>query len=93
VLGWWRTLPSRVRRATDLPGIEPNWELIELALSSRAELAIAQAQDILGLGSEARMNSPGTIEGNWSWRLRPGQLTKRHAARLREATAAAGRLP
>ena len=92
-LGWWRTLPARVRRATDLPGIEPNWELIELALSSRAELAIVQAQDILGLGSEARMNSPGTIEGNWSWRLRPGQLTKRHAARLREATAAAGRLP
>ena len=39
------------------------------------------------------MNSPGTIEGNWSWRLRPGQLTKRHAARLREETAAAGRLP
>jgi len=93
VLGWWRTLPARIRRATGLPGIEPNWELIEVALSSRAELAILQAQDILGLGSEARMNSPGTIEGNWSWRLRAGQLTKRHAARLRDATAAAGRLP
>jgi 4-alpha-glucanotransferase len=93
VLGWWGRLPARIRRATGLPGIEPNWELIELALSSRAELAILQAQDILGLGSEARMNSPGTIEGNWSWRLEAGQLTKRHAARLRDATAAAGRLP
>jgi len=93
VLGWWRTLPARIRQATGLPGIEPNWELIELALSSRAELAILQAQDVLGLGSEARMNSPGTIKGNWSWRLRAGQLTKRHAARLRDATAAAGRLP
>jgi 4-alpha-glucanotransferase len=93
VLGWWRTLPARVRRATGLPGIEPNWELIQLALSSRAELAVLQAQDILGLGSEARTNSPGTIEGNWSWRLRSGQLTKRHAVRLREATARADRLP
>jgi 4-alpha-glucanotransferase len=91
VAGWWRTLPARVRRATGLPGIEPSWELIELALSSRAELAIVQAQDVLGLGSEARMNSPGTVEGNWAWRLEPGQLTRRHAARLRELTEAAGR--
>jgi len=92
-LGWWRKLPVRIRRATGLPGIEPSWELTELALCSRAELAILQAQDILGLGSEARMNSPGTIGGNWSWRLQPGQLTKRHAARLRELTGSAGRLP
>jgi 4-alpha-glucanotransferase len=91
VLGWWRTLPRRVRRATGLPGIEPHWELLELTLSSEAELAILQAQDILGLGSEARMNSPGTIDGNWSWRLRPGQLTSRHAERLRELTDASGR--
>ena len=92
-LGWWRTLPRRIRHASGLPGVEPCWELIEAALSSRAELAILQAQDVLGLGSEARMNSPGTITGNWSWRLRPGQLTKRHAARLRAATEEAGRLP
>jgi 4-alpha-glucanotransferase len=39
------------------------------------------------------MNSPGTIEGNWSWRLRPGELTGEHAARLRALTRAAGRLP
>jgi 4-alpha-glucanotransferase len=92
-LGWWRTLSARERRATRLPGIEPHWELTEAALSSRAELAIVQAQDILGLGSEARMNMPGTSKGNWRWQLRPGQLTRRHAARLRELTAAAGRLP
>jgi 4-alpha-glucanotransferase len=92
-LGWWRTLSARERRATGLPGIEPHWELTEAALSSRAELAIVQAQDILGLGSEARMNMPGTSKGNWRWQLRPGQLTRRHAARLRELTAAAGRLP
>jgi 4-alpha-glucanotransferase len=92
-LGWWRTLSPRERRATGLPGIEPHWELTEAALSSRAELAVVQVQDILGLGSEARMNMPGTSSGNWGWQLRTGQLTRRHAARLREATAAAGRLP
>jgi 4-alpha-glucanotransferase len=91
-VGWWRTLPQRVRRASGLPGIEPNWELIHAAFSSRAELAIVQAQDILGLGSKARMNMPGTTGGNWSWRLRRGQLTKSLAARLHEATEAAGRL-
>ncbi|MGE5273139.1 MAG: 4-alpha-glucanotransferase [Verrucomicrobiota bacterium] len=92
-VGWWRTLPGRIRQASGLPGTEPNWELIGAALSSRAELAIIQAQDVLGLGSEARMNMPGTTDGNWSWRLRRGQLTKALAARLREATAACGRLP
>jgi 4-alpha-glucanotransferase len=92
-LGWWQSLSARQRRATGLPGIEPHWELTEAALSSRAELAIVQAQDVLGLGSEARMNMPGTSKGNWRWRLRPGQLTKRHAARLRELTARHRRLP
>jgi 4-alpha-glucanotransferase len=90
-LGWWTALAPRERRATGLPGVEPHWELIETAFSSRAELAIVQAQDVLGLGSEARMNRPGTTGGNWSWRLRRGQLTKDLAMRLREATAAAGR--
>jgi 4-alpha-glucanotransferase len=92
-LGWWRGLPARARRQTGLPGVDPSWELIGAALSSRAELAIVQAQDVLGLGSEARMNTPGTTKGNWSWRLRPGQLTKRHAARMRALTETSGRLP
>jgi len=75
-----------------LAGVEPHWELIQVAFASRAELAVVQAQDVLGLGSEARMNRPGTTNGNWSWRLHRGQLTKGLAARLREATAASGRL-
>ena len=90
-LGWWRTLPKRIKTASGLPGLEPGWELIELALSSRADLAIVQAQDVLGLGSEARMNLPGTSEGNWVWQLRPGQLTAKHAKRLRALTEAASR--
>jgi 4-alpha-glucanotransferase len=92
-LGWWRSLSARERRATDLDPAEPSWSLIELALSSRCRLAIAPAQDVLGLGSEARMNRPGTSGGNWSWQLRPGELTDDLAARLRELTARAGRLP
>jgi 4-alpha-glucanotransferase len=52
-----------------------------------------QVQDVLGLGNEARMNLPGTATGNWSFRLEPGQLTKRHATRLRALTEEAGRVP
>jgi len=71
---------------------EPDaWPLIELALSSRGALAIVPAQDVLGLGSEARMNRPGEVGGNWAWRLEAGQLTAAHAARLREAAEESGR--
>ena len=67
------------------------WELVELALSSRAALAMVPLQDVLGLGSEARMNTPGEPSGNWAWRLEPGQLGAEHAARLRAATLRAAR--
>jgi 4-alpha-glucanotransferase len=70
---------------------DDTWPLVELALSSRASLAIVPAQDVVGLGSEARMNRPGTTEGNWRWRLEPGQLGAPEAARLRRAAEAAGR--
>jgi 4-alpha-glucanotransferase len=68
------------------------WPLIELAFSSPARLALVPAQDVLALGSEARMNTPGSEQGNWTWRLRRGQLTAKHAARLRELTERHGRL-
>jgi 4-alpha-glucanotransferase len=47
---------------------------------------------VLGLGSEARMNRPGEIGGNWTWRLEPGELTPAHASRLRAAAEASGRV-
>jgi 4-alpha-glucanotransferase len=73
-------------------GGEPSpWELIELAYASPASLAIVPAQDVLGLGSEARMNRPGTAEGNWTWRLEPGRLTGSLAARLRALAERTGR--
>jgi 4-alpha-glucanotransferase len=69
----------------------PAWPLLELALSSRADLAMIPVQDVLELGSEARMNRPGELGGNWCWRLEPGQLDSGAAARLRASAVAAGR--
>jgi 4-alpha-glucanotransferase len=70
----------------------PTWGLVEVALASRASLAMVPAQDVLELGSEARMNRPGELgSGNWTWRLEPGQLDARAAERLRTAAEASGR--
>jgi 4-alpha-glucanotransferase len=90
VLGWWAELEPDRRKRSGLT--EPvHWSMIELAWSSPAELAMTQAQDVLGLGSEARMNIPGTKGKSWRWRMEPGALTGDHAARLRELTESAGR--
>lgn len=73
-VGWWSTCPEpERRRVTDYLGGEPDeihWALTRLALSSVADLCVVPAQDLLGLGSEARMNFPGRPAGNWCWRLR-----------------------
>ncbi|MUW15021.1 4-alpha-glucanotransferase [Halorubrum sp. CBA1125] len=63
-------------------GVE--WEIIEEVWASEAVLAVTTAQDLLGLGSEARFNEPGTVSGNWAWRLRPGALGDDIADRLWE---------
>ena len=65
--------------------------LLRAGMGSRAELFIAQMQDVLGLGAESRMNTPGTAAGNWVWRLLPGQADTRTAARLLARTQAACR--
>ena len=90
--GWFGTLSKRKQRETGLDPAEPHWGLIELALQSRASLAVIPAQDVLGLGSEAQMNRPGKAEGNWRWTLQPGQLTDELAHRLRDAATAARRV-
>jgi 4-alpha-glucanotransferase len=70
---------------------ESPWALLEVALSSRAALAIMPVQDVLGLGSEARMNRPGIVGGNWAWQLEPEQLGSDVASRLRTAAEGAAR--
>jgi 4-alpha-glucanotransferase len=98
VRGWYESLPDEHRaevdaamRARGIREREPWWGLIRLAFSSPARTAIVQAQDLLGLGSEARMNTPGRASGVWRWRLEPGALTPATARRLRDVTVAAGR--
>jgi 4-alpha-glucanotransferase len=85
--GWFASLKKKEQEATGLDPAEPHWGLIEMAERSPANLAIVPAQDVLGLGSDARMNRPGEVEGNWQWRLKPGELTEEHAGRLRDLAA------
>jgi 4-alpha-glucanotransferase len=97
VRGWYSGLDERRRVLVDgairsFGESEPWWGLIRLALGSPAHVAMIQAQDVLGLGSEARMNDPGNPRrANWRWELSRGSLTAGLAARLREATEEAGR--
>jgi 4-alpha-glucanotransferase len=90
-LGWWRSLSDRQQAETGFDPADPSWSMIRAALASKARLAIVPAQDILRLGSEGRMNFPGTTKGNWSWRLDPGALTSELASALLTETVATGR--
>lgn len=65
---------------------------MRLGMASVARLAVYPVQDVLSLGSEARMNYPGRPSGNWAWRLLPGGLTPEHGARLRAMAEATGRI-
>lgn len=95
--GWFAGLGERERSAVQRylgrHGDDIAWDLIRLASSSVANTAIVPLQDVLGLGSEARMNFPGKADGNWAWRYTPDQLTRGHADRLRELTTIYGRAP
>ena len=80
------------RRYLGLDGRDVHWEFIRAALASVADTAIVPAQDLLGLGSEARMNRPGTVTANWRWRLAPGELTAETARRLASMAETYGRV-
>jgi 4-alpha-glucanotransferase len=73
-LGWFTNADTHTREhALSVLGTDPEampWALIESAMASIARLAIIPMQDLLALGSEARFNTPGTLEGNWSWRIK-----------------------
>lgn len=98
IVEWWSGVPDWIHHEADAAasaaGIEESQvhrRLIRLVLSSRAGIAIVPAQDLLGLGAEARFNTPGTASGNWSWRLEPGQLDASLAEWTHQAAAASGR--
>ena len=94
--GWFATAPEEEREVTrEYLGCEETdvaWGLIRIAYTSVAEVAIVPVQDVLSLGTEGRMNRPGASHDNWSWRLRPGALTREHAERLRRLAEISGRL-
>ena len=100
-VGWWTTGPGHSTRSEDEIAGERDyarrylrideegdvqWDFIRAVLASVADTAIVPAADLLGLGSEARMNQPGTASGNWRWQLRPDQLTKDVMRRLATLT-------
>ena len=96
-LGWWSGLDDETRtRVLDYLGHIPEpmpWPLIRAALESVANLVILPLQDVLELGSEARMNTPGTTEGNWQWRFAWEQWDEARSERLRREIEMYGRRP
>ncbi len=84
--GWWNALGAKEREAVEAlvgpVGNRPAWPLIRAAQGSVAELAIVPAQDLLELGSEARINTPAVAAGNWSWRAPEKCWTEELAKRL-----------
>jgi 4-alpha-glucanotransferase len=74
-------------------GEEIHWDFIRAVLASVANTAIVPLQDLLGLGTKARMNLPNSTKGNWTWRFRKNALTSAHSKRLREMAETYGRIP
>ena len=105
IAGWWRAgvgdstrthkeveeeqALTKLYLGTD--GTEIHWVFVRAALASVADTAIVPVPDLLGLGSEARMNLPGRGGGNWGWRLEEGQLTETLRKRLGRLTEIYGR--
>jgi len=105
-LGWWTSSGTNdstrsqeeihrerefALRYLGCDGHDVHWAFIRCALASVADVAIVPLQDLLGLGSEARMNLPARPGGNWRWRYKPGWLTKEIQDRLKELTEIYGR--
>ncbi|MDX1572312.1 MAG: 4-alpha-glucanotransferase, partial [Xanthomonadales bacterium] len=103
-VGWFRGAPGDTRTVEEIKSMQTavlrhtggtpesiHLDLIRLAFSSRARIAIAQMQDYLGLDSEARMNRPGTTGNNWRWRLQPEQLSPQLQSQIHEMVKSSGR--
>lgn len=105
-VGWFNSVPGEgsMRTAQQIEeqrqfclsylkanGAEIQWDFIRAVWASVADRAIAPLQDVLGLGTEARMNLPNSTQGNWAWRYEPGTLTAQLALRLKELNRLYGR--
>ncbi len=98
VVGWWRSTVGAgstrtlqdveeemeyARRYLNTDGREIQWAMIRTLMASVADTVLFPLQDVLGVGSEGRMNLPGTSSGNWRWRLRGEQITPEIGAQLK----------
>ncbi|HNX05469.1 MAG TPA: 4-alpha-glucanotransferase, partial [Opitutales bacterium] len=96
--GWYEKLApasqDQLRRYLRISGQDVSWDLVRECYRSVARLAVVSAQDILSLGSEARMNTPGTSMGNWQWRMSAYQFEQLqvHQTYLHELASLYGRL-
>jgi 4-alpha-glucanotransferase len=93
--GWYEAATETerdfFRRYTARDGSDVAWSFIRLAWASVADLAVTPLQDVLSLGTEARMNLPGRASGNWTWRFRSGAMTPQLVGRLADMTELYGR--
>ena len=96
-LGWYNSATDHekhfARKYTRSSGDQMNWELIRLGLFSVADQAIIPLQDYMNLGTEHRMNYPGTTEGNWMWRYTPEMLEKVDKQRIQDMIEMSNRDP
>ena len=95
-VGWYEASSEaerdRIRRYLSADGQDIAWQLMEPLWRSSAERVVVPVQDLLSLGTQERMNRPGTATGNWCWRLRDGALTEEVAERLRALNHRYGRM-
>jgi 4-alpha-glucanotransferase len=95
--GWYAAVHDagerdRVRRYLSADDRDVPWAMVRAVMASPADVVIVPVQDVLGLGTETRMNLPGVALGNWEWRIPEGALTPALAARFRALTRESGRL-
>jgi len=104
--GWFRGNGDDTRSAEEIEATRRNalehtggraetihWDMVRLAYSSRSSIAVAPMQDLLGLGSSARLNRPGTTLNNWRWRMPADALTASLVASVRSLVRETSRIP
>lgn len=95
-IGWYEKATEKERHQartyTRSDGHEIHWELMRSAMFSVASIAVFPLQDLMGLGSETRMNTPGTVTGNWEWRFTESELKNTDATRFRYLAEQSNRL-
>jgi 4-alpha-glucanotransferase len=102
--GWWTKLKSaarnhaqakaeveRVKSYLQTDGRDISWSFMQAIITSVGHISLIPLQDVLGLGTEARMNIPGRARGNWDWRYSSEAITAKLTARLRDLTEVSGR--